>query len=219
MRARGCRAAALYSRLYAIARIRGLRTRQNPGDNRSCRWRITVYQRVKEASMYCPKCSHQTTSNSVRFCPGCGFRMDGVAELVANNGVFAANEEKAPKPRRSMVKRGALLGAALMFIGGLFITLPRTGLRGDKALFAFFFYGIALMTLIGVSGFVKRLITKIFSEEEPLPSKKTASPRGSALPAAYSEPVVNSRQQFVDTAKMEQPSSIIEQTTSRLNNV
>jgi hypothetical protein len=28
--------------------------------------------------------------------------MDGVAELVVNNGVFAANEEKAPKTRRSM---------------------------------------------------------------------------------------------------------------------
>lgn len=169
--------------------------------------------------MYCPKCGHQATSNNVRFCPGCGFRLEGVAELLANNGVFVADEEKPPKPRRSMVKRGALLGAMLMFIGGLFITLPRTGLRGDKALFAFFFYGITLLSLIGVSGYLKRLITKIFSEEEPLPSKKTTSHRGPSLPAAYSAPVPNSGPQFVDTAKMGQPSGITEQTTSRLDKV
>jgi hypothetical protein len=41
--------------------------------------------------------------------------MDGVAELMANNGVFAMYEEKPPKTRRSIVKRGALLGATLMF--------------------------------------------------------------------------------------------------------
>ena len=169
--------------------------------------------------MYCPRCSHQTGSNNVRFCPGCGLRMDGVAELIANNGVFVGNEEKAPKPRRSMVKRGALLGATLMFIGGQFITL---GYRGDRLIFTFFFYGIALMAIIGISGYLKRLITNIFnifSEEEPSPSKKSASPRGSVLPAAYRAPVVNSGQQFVDTAKIAQPSSITEQTTSRLNNI
>src|SRR5262247_1549583 len=66
--------------------------------------------------MYCPKCGHQTASNNVRYCPGCGFRMDGVAELIANDGVFATDEGKPPKPRRSMVKRGALLGSTLMFM-------------------------------------------------------------------------------------------------------
>jgi hypothetical protein len=169
--------------------------------------------------MYCPKCGHQAVSNNVRFCPGCGFRMDGVAELVANNGVLAADEEQPPKPRRSMVKRGALLGATLMFIPLLMI-LPvvRHG-PWERGPAAFFFSWVALMMLIGVSGYVKRLITKIFSEEEPSPSKKIASPRGPALPAAYSAPVADSSQQFVDTAKMAQPSSITEQTTSRLTKV
>src|SRR5262249_34271561 len=147
---------------------------------------------------------------------GCGFRMNGVAELIANNGVFAADEEKPPKPRRSMVKRGALLGATLMFLGQLF-TL--TALNGKKAEIAVLSYSVGLILLICVSGYLKRLITKIFSEEEPSPPKKIASPRGSALPSAYSEPVPNSGQQFVDTAKMGQPSSITEQTTSRLNEV
>ena len=166
--------------------------------------------------MYCPKCSHQAVSNNVRYCPGCGFWLYGVAEMVANNGVFAADEEKPPKPRRSMVKRGALLGATLMFIGLLFITIV---FSGNKAEIAFLSYGIGLILLIGVSGFLKRLINKIFSEEEPSPSKRIASPRGPTLPAAYSATVSDSGRQFVDTAKVAQPSSITEQTTSRLSNM
>jgi hypothetical protein len=166
--------------------------------------------------MYCPKCSHQTASNNVRFCPGCGFRLDGVAELIANNGVFTPDEERAPKPRRSMVKRGALLGATLMYIS-LFLIFLKYPHGVNRLIDLFFFAWLALMALIGISGYVKRLFTKIFSEEEPSPSKKIASPRGSALPAAYGAPVVNSGQQFVDTSKMAQPSSITEQTTSRFN--
>jgi len=170
--------------------------------------------------MYCPKCSHQTTSNSVRYCPGCGFWLHGVAELIANNGVFAADEEKPPKPRRSMVKSGALLGATLMFISGaLLIALATTGPSREKALALFFFYWVALMALIGVSGYLKRLITGIFSEEEPSPSKRSASPHGPALPAVYSAPVADSGQQVVDTSKVPPPSSIAEHTTSRLKNM
>ena len=171
--------------------------------------------------MYCPRCSHQATSYNVRFCPGCGFRMDGVAEMIANNGVFAAGEESSPKPRRSMVKSGALLGATLMFTS-FFLTLailPHAG-KKEPVLVVFFFYWVALMAFIGMSGYLKRLVTNIFnifSEEESSPWKNSASPRGPALPAAYSAPVADSSQQFVDTAKMAQPSSIAEQTTSRLN--
>jgi hypothetical protein len=167
--------------------------------------------------MYCPKCSHQAVSNNVRYCPGCGFRMDGVAELIANNGVFAPDGEEAPKPRRSMVKRGALLGSTLMFILSFSILLS-IGPKFGPVLGSFLSW-VTLMALIYVSGRLKRLISKIFSEEELSAPKKIASPRGPALPAAYSEPVVNSGKQFVDTSKMAQPSSITEQTTSRFNKV
>jgi hypothetical protein len=149
--------------------------------------------------------------------------MGGVAELIANNGVIVADEEEAPKPRRSMVKRGALLGATLMF-SSFFLTLailPHAG-KKEPVLVVFFFYWVALMAIIGASGYLKRLIANIFnvfSEEEPSPSKKIASPRGPALPGAQSAPVADSGRQFVDTTKMGHPSSITEQTTSRLNNV
>ena len=103
-----------------------------------------------------------------------------------------------------------------MFIGSLVIG-PNYDGKGAAALI--FSYWVALMLLIGVSGYLKRLITKIFSEEEPSPSKKIASPRGPTLPAAYSAPVSDPGRQFVYTTKVEQRSSITEQTTSRLNNM
>jgi hypothetical protein len=169
--------------------------------------------------MYCPRCSHQAASNNVRFCPGCGFRMEGVAELLANDGFFTQGAETAPKPRRSMVKRGALLGVTLMLIGGLLVMLPNLGPGpdGENAVAAFFFFGVALISLISMSGYLKRLITRvfnIFSEEEPSPSKKIAY----ALPATHSAPGADSVLQAVDTAKASQPASVTEQTTSRLNN-
>jgi hypothetical protein len=131
--------------------------------------------------------------------------LQGVAELVANDGFFTQGAETAPKPRRSMVKRGAFLGATLMFIS-VFLILAGYPRQSQKP--GFFLSWIVIMALIGVSGYLKRLITKIFSEEEPLPSKKIAY----TLPAAYIVPVV-------DTGKVPQLSSVTEQTTSRLNNV
>jgi hypothetical protein len=169
--------------------------------------------------MYCPRCSHHAAPNTnVRFCPGCGLWLQGVTELIANDGFFTQGAKAEPKPRRSLVKRGALLGATLMF-AGFFLTLailPHAGKKGP-VLAVFFFYWVALMAFVGMSGYLKRLITNIFSlfsEEEHSSSKKIAY----TLPLAYSAPGADPYRQFVDTAKMGQPSSVAEQTTSRLNN-
>jgi hypothetical protein len=89
--------------------------------------------------------------------------LDGVAELIANNGVIAPDGEEAQKPRRSMVKRGALLGATLMFISA-FLILEGYPVKSQRPMLIIT-WG-ALMALIGVSGYVKRLISKIFSEED-----------------------------------------------------
>jgi hypothetical protein len=141
--------------------------------------------------------------------------LQGVAELVANDGFFTQGAETEPKPRPSLVKRGALLGATLMLIPLLMILGLVRHEPHETGLAAFFFTWLALMALIGVSGYVKSLYTKFFSEDEPSPSKKIAY----TLPSAYSAPVADSDRQFVDTAKMGQPLSVTEQTTSRLNNV
>jgi len=35
--------------------------------------------------MYCPKCSQQQVSDDIRFCPRCGFQLDAVKGLFAEN--------------------------------------------------------------------------------------------------------------------------------------
>ena len=106
-----------------------------------------------------------------------------------------------------------------MFIGSLLFILPlvRGGGQRERLLTALFFYWVALMTFVGASGYLKRLITNIFnifSEDEPSPSKKVAY----ILPTAYIAPLVDTGRQSVNTANAPQQSSVTEHTTSRLNN-
>jgi zinc ribbon protein len=66
--------------------------------------------------MYCPRCGNQPASDRVRFCPSCGFRLDGVPDLIARDGVpigaLNAPQNNAlrsgePSERKQGVRRGA----------------------------------------------------------------------------------------------------------------
>jgi hypothetical protein len=70
--------------------------------------------------MFCPRCGNQPASERVRFCPSCGFRLDGVADLIARDGVPAGpsnipqtNSLQSGGP--SERKRGVRLGAKMVF--------------------------------------------------------------------------------------------------------
>lgn len=66
--------------------------------------------------MFCPQCSQQQVSDEVRFCPRCGFPLDGVAMLLASGGVTPAArpgggewEYGPPSPRLKGVRQGVML--------------------------------------------------------------------------------------------------------------
>jgi len=65
--------------------------------------------------MFCPRCGNQPASDRMRFCASCGFRLDGVIELLANEGAptnpLAPLQSTQPSPR----KRGIRFGAKLLF--------------------------------------------------------------------------------------------------------
>jgi hypothetical protein len=170
--------------------------------------------------MYCPKCSHQPASDSVRFCPSCGFPLDDVADLLANNGIVA--KEETQQPRRSLLKRGAFLGITLMFIGALiiaFLAIPRGPYRSESMAFLTLFWA-ALMILVSISGPLKWAINKVFSEGDssaPAPIRG-ASSLSTALPPVQSVPITGIGQQRANTAKIGQPQSVTEHTTSLLDN-
>jgi hypothetical protein len=108
--------------------------------------------------MFCPNCGDGRASES-RFCPRCGFRLDGVTELLANNGVLpviAAAPESAPPQRRKGVKQGA----KIMFLSGVLLPI-------------FFGFSIAfedpgpmLVPLtVFIAGLARFLYSKMFDED------------------------------------------------------
>jgi zinc-ribbon domain len=66
--------------------------------------------------MFCPRCGNQLASDRVRFCPSCGFRLDGVVDLIARDGAPAGPMNTpqtnsllggAPSERKKGVRKGA----------------------------------------------------------------------------------------------------------------
>src|SRR6266511_5015769 len=96
--------------------------------------------------MYCPRCGNQPASDRVRFCPSCGFRLDGVADLLARDGV-PANSPNVPQTNAlrsgepSERKQGVRRGAKMLFlslgmlapVGGLSIATHEPGLLDRKS--------------------------------------------------------------------------------------
>jgi len=75
--------------------------------------------------MYCPNCGDGRATEN-RFCPRCGFRLDGVTELLAHQGVpygvpssSPAAEPGKPSPRR----KGMRQGAKVMFLSGVLLPI------------------------------------------------------------------------------------------------
>ncbi|HKX28447.1 MAG TPA: zinc ribbon domain-containing protein, partial [Blastocatellia bacterium] len=73
--------------------------------------------------MFCPRCGNQRTSGRARFCPNCGFRLDGVAELLARDGAPTYPATALPSNEPSPSKRGLQRGAKIFFTG-LVLFLP-----------------------------------------------------------------------------------------------
>lgn len=62
--------------------------------------------------MHCPICGQQQVSDKTRFCSRCGFLLTGIAEVVANDGIIAAQKQSffaAGSPRRRGVMQGAFI--------------------------------------------------------------------------------------------------------------
>lgn len=69
--------------------------------------------------MYCPKCGQPPVSESVRYCPSCGLRLDGVVDLLVRNGLPAAFTPAMPEPAGAGTtkrRRGMRWGAKLMLL-------------------------------------------------------------------------------------------------------
>jgi hypothetical protein len=65
--------------------------------------------------MYCPKCGNHPSSDRVRYCPSCGFRLDAVADLLARDPATIHPSFTPQIPKPSPRQRGIRVGAKMCF--------------------------------------------------------------------------------------------------------
>ena len=118
--------------------------------------------------MYCPRCSQQQVTDDASFCSRCGFQLGVVKELLVTDGALPARATDFKSGFSSPGRRGARLGAKLIFFS--LISLPLFIALSVNADSPIPFWPPGLIFLAGLT-FV--LYARIF-REDILPSKKQA---------------------------------------------
>ena len=176
--------------------------------------------------MYCPKCSCHAGADGSRFCRSCGFRLDGVVQLLARNGVPEGYVQPAPvpptktkSPRKEGIRKGGkVLFTAIavfpIFFGLCFLVED----PGPLAVPAFIFF----------AGLMRMLYARLFEDAVPEPPavyqpvvQSVVQPFAPAppqpvsfLPGSYQPPQVALPQPSVPTTgNLVMPPSVTEQPT------
>lgn len=132
--------------------------------------------------MFCPRCSQEQISETVKFCSRCGFLLTDVAEALQNNGTVERNVIQSARG----LKIDALKAISVMALAALFVMLSLIFGTPEPSLFVqfnllvgilFFLFG---MGLIAYAFWLKPVMLRKKSEKEIL--KADDSP-GSLKPA------------------------------------
>ncbi len=169
--------------------------------------------------MHCPKCGFHAGQEGSRFCRSCGFRLDGVAQLLAHNGAVETSAPQtvitpqSPSPRKKGLKRGG----KILFAGAVFFPIflgLSIGVESPEPM--------AFPAIVLFAGLVRMLYARLFEEDYSQPA--AAQPVLVALPTvpaalpSYQAPVVQPQAPTsVPTTGHLEPPSVIEPTTSLLN--
>jgi hypothetical protein len=172
--------------------------------------------------MFCPRCGCHASPDGSRFCRNCGFRLDGVAQLLARNGAPEGYIQPQavvpiqPSPRKKGLKKGGkiLFGAVAffpLFFG--FCFLVNSG--GPLVVPAFVFF----------AGLMRMLYARIFEDAEPefptafqpFVQPVAIQPQPvSFLPSNYQPPLGPPQTNVPTTGNLVAPPSVSEPTTSLL---
>ena len=168
--------------------------------------------------MYCPRCSQQQASNEVRFCPGCGFQLNVVVELLSTNGALITRGAESRKKRALLRRKGVGVGAKLLFLSLFLLPLAilLSVVNDSPAPFVVPF-------IIFLLGAAKVLYTLLFGERDnyelpaALQAGLTATKRRFELPNPQSTPIPINETKRLNTAEMVRPPSVTEHTTKLLD--
>ncbi len=183
--------------------------------------------------MYCPQCGQQQASGQLRFCSRCGFPLEGVLQLLGNNGLipttYVDKKGRNLTPRQLGLRHGAMLMLSTFLVVPI-VSILAVNVMGHAKIF------IPLAAMVCFIGGLLRIIYALLFEEDvprvkphpstlpsyvppaqaPLPLATEA--RTAALPPHQGTPVGGWRQpQRVDTAELVTPRSVTENTTRLLD--
>jgi hypothetical protein len=186
--------------------------------------------------MFCPNCGQRQTSNDARFCPSCGFPLDGVTDLLANGGRLHwrpphAGAVGAPaelSPRQKGIRQGTLM------LLSTFLVVPLVAILG-VAMLNLPGEIVALAAIFCTIGGFLRLLYALMLESKGTPSAGPAAAyvppptipdylgtpaRGTSLPPAQGTPVpAQARPQRYNTGELVEPprASVTDHTTRLLD--
>lgn len=171
--------------------------------------------------MFCPKCSQEQVSDETRFCSRCGFQLNVVKALLADDS--APQSFETQKTDRSLRKRDVTIGAALMFffafiVAVLTVSMPPNHSSRILLLIVAWLLLSLLINLKPMFRYFTRGETDA-TDENFLPSNPSSGlfsktdrqslPTAQSIPADLMMPSVN-------TADFAQPPSVTEPTTNLL---
>lgn len=175
--------------------------------------------------MFCPKCGCHAGPDGSRFCRNCGFRLDGVAQLLARNGApegfiqSAPVASNLPSPRKKGIKKGGkFLFASVAFFPIFFGLCFLADSPGPLLVPATIFF----------AGLMRMLYAGIFEDAAPespaffhpavQPVSAAPPPPVSFLPGSYQAPQASLPPSSVPTTgNLAMPPSVTEQQTYPLN--
>ncbi|HEX3282355.1 MAG TPA: zinc ribbon domain-containing protein [Pyrinomonadaceae bacterium] len=175
--------------------------------------------------MFCPKCSQQQVSETVRFCSRCGFLLEGVSAVVASGGQlpmrYAQSANRELSPRNKGVRQGAMLMLSTLLVVPIVAVLSVT-LDIYPEVF------IPLVSIFCFIGGLLRMLYALLMEDanppiESAPLSAYAPPVPQQLEAA--RPIASAQASFTpaqawkprpNTAELFTPPSVTENTTRLL---
>ncbi|HKG58991.1 MAG TPA: zinc ribbon domain-containing protein [Pyrinomonadaceae bacterium] len=116
--------------------------------------------------MYCPRCGHQSNSDSLRFCSYCGFKLSVVKASLADDEETSVTSFTIQVLNKELRQRDINIGVILMFAGSLLATVLAgrdLGREGGALILAISFAAILLL-----SRPIMKMIYKLLSWELPV---------------------------------------------------
>jgi hypothetical protein len=168
--------------------------------------------------MFCPKCSQSQTSDEMRYCSRCGFPLETVAQLLANDGNLPATEIEigCRKSVRSRMATESVILTVFSWTVAMICTFwfNASGIfEGIATIGAFTFF------LLGFLGLFRFLYAFLFLKSDPAPSAATGKLRErvqSQLPSPRVNPLSDWPRRENTREIVPQP-SITEHTTRLLD--